>query len=201
MVKYTLLFIAACGSSPTPASPISSRAPADPSPALVTDAPTDCTSHTEDSQPGNHDRFVFEGADGRYGYKDGKGNVVITPTLNFAYEFKPTGIAAVVDANAKFAFIDPSGNRIARAYAYDNGPDYFQEGFARIVDDKKLVGFMSDRGVIPARLAPRFDKAESFCGGKAKVMEHGKVFFIDRAGAPTEPPPGASFEFGSAHVD
>jgi hypothetical protein len=200
-MRSFVLLLVACGSSTPPATPISSRAPAEVSPALVTDAPTDCSSHTEDSAPGNHDRFAFEDAGGRYGYKDSKGNVVITPTLNFAYEFKPTGIAAVVDANAQLAFIDTSGKRIARAFAFDNGPDYFQEGFARIVDDKKLIGFISDRGVIPAALAPRFDKAESFCGGKAKVMEHGKVFFIDRTGAPTEPPPGANFEFESEHVD
>jgi hypothetical protein len=161
----------------------------------------DCSAHTEDAKPGNHDRFAFEGADGRYGYKDSKGNVVITPTLRFGYEFKPGGIAAVVDANAQFAFIDASGKRIARAYAFDNGPDYFQEGFARIVDEKNRIGFISDRGVIPARLAPRFDKAESFCGGKAKVMERGTVFFVDRTGAQTEPPLGASLKFESDYVD
>lgn len=200
MVKYALLFVAACGSSPTPTT-ISSSAPPEASPTLVTDAPMDCSGKIEDSKPGNHDRFAFEAADGRYGYKDSKGNVVITPTLRFGYEFKPTGIAAVVDGNAQFAFIDASGKQIARAFAYDNGPDYFQEGFARIVDDKKLIGFMSDRGVTPARLAPRFDKADSFCGGKAKVMERGTVFFIDRTGERTDPPLGASLKFESDYVD
>ena len=161
----------------------------------------DCSSHTEDSKPGNHDRYAFEGPDGRYGYKDSKGNVVIAPTLRFGYEFKPGGIAAVVDANAELAFIDTNGKRVARAYAFDNGPDYFQEGFARIVGEKRRVGFISDRGVIPARLAPRFDKAESFCGGKAKVMEGGNVYFVDRTGAQTEPPLGASLKFESDYVD
>ncbi len=199
-MRSLVLVLVACGSSTKPAA-ISSSAPAEASPLLVTDAPMDCSGHTEDSKPGNHDRYAFEGADGRYGYKDRNGNVVITPTLRFGYEFKPGGIAAVVDANAEFAFIDTSGKRIARAYAFDNGPDYFQEGFARIVDEKKRIGFISDRGVIPARLAPRFDKAESFCGGKAKVMERGNVYFVDRTGAQTEPPLGASLKFESDYVD
>ena len=199
-MKHALLFVAACGSPAKPAT-ISASAPAETSPLLVTDAPMDCSGHTEDAKPGNHDRFAFESPDGHYGYKDSKGNVVITPTLRFGYEFKPGGIAAVVDANSQFAFIDPSGKRIARAYAFDNGPDYFQEGFARIVDEKNRIGFISDRGVIPARLAPRFDKAESFCGGKAKVMERGTVFFVDRTGAQTEPPLGASLKFESDYVD
>lgn len=199
MVKW-LVFLAAC-SAPAKPAVISSSAPLETSPTLVTDAPMDCSSHTEDSKPGNHDRFAFETPDGHYGYKDSKGNVVITPTLRFGYEFKPTGIAAIVDGNAQFAYIDTSGKQIARAFAYDNGPDYFQEGFARIVDDQKRIGFMSDRGVIPARLAPRFEKADSFCGGKAKVMENGKVFFIDRTGAPTDPPLGASLKFESDYVD
>lgn len=159
----------------------------------------DCTSHTEDSKPGNHDRYGFETPDGHHGYKDSKGNVVIAPTLRFGYEFKPGGIAAVVDANAQFAFIDTNGKTLARAYAFDNGPDYFQEGFARIVDDKKRVGFISDRGAIV--VAPQFDKAESFCGGKAKVMDHGNVFFIDRTGARTDAPLGASLKFESDYVD
>jgi hypothetical protein len=200
-MRSFVFVLAACGSSAKPAAPISSRAPAETAPPLATDAPTDCSSHTEDSKPGNHDRFTFETPDGLYGYKDSKGNVVITPTLRFAYEFKPGGIAAVVDANAQFAFIDASGKRIARAYAFDNGPDYFQEGFARIVDDNQRVGFISDRGIILAQLAPRFEKADSFCGGKAKVMERGTVFFVDRSGAPTDPPLGASLKFESDYVD
>lgn len=87
MVKRAgLVFIIGC-SAPAKHATISSRGPAESSPMLVTDAPMDCSSHTEDSQPGNHDRFAFEGADGRYGYEDSKGNVVITPALRFAYEF------------------------------------------------------------------------------------------------------------------
>lgn len=181
-MRWLVFVVAACGSTPAKPPLSSSAPPESPAPLLVTDAEMNCESSVEDSKPGNHDRFVFESPDGKYGYKDGKGNVVIAPTLNFAYEFKPGGIAAVVDANAQFAFIDPSGKRIARAYAFDNGPDYFQEGFARIVGDNKMIGFISDRGVIPAALTPRFDRAESFCHGKAEVMVNGQTFKIDRTG-------------------
>ena len=152
------------------------------SPLLVTDAPMNCEGTTEDAEPGNHDRYAFETPDGLHGYKDGKGNVVIAPTLRFAYEFKPGGIAAVVDANGRFHFIDLSGKPLARAFAFDNGPDYFQEGFARIVGPDGTIGFISDRGVIPAGLAPRFERAQSFCHGKATVIEHGVEHEIDRTG-------------------
>jgi hypothetical protein len=179
-VVLCLLVAAACGGkSSTPVANAGSGAPPEPP------EPTECRAIVESAKAGNHDRYAFESNDGRYGYKNKRGDVVIPPTFQFAYEFKPGGIAAAVAADNSFVFIDPSGKVVARAYAYDNGPDYFQEGYARIIDGNK-IGFIDDKGhiVIP----PRFDEADSFCYGKAQVREAGKQLFIDKQGQPTTPP-------------
>jgi hypothetical protein len=193
-VTLAAFALAACGGSRGNSEAPSNRASeaSEAAPQLVTDARMDCIGRVEDSPPGNHDRFRFEDDDGTYGFKNRRGVVVIAPTFRFAYEFKPGGIAAIVDADATFAFIDPSGKVLARAFAFDNGPDYFQEGFARIVDGAGKIGFISDRGVIVAGLRPRFTRAESFCNGMAQVVENGQEVFVDRTGAVVDPmhPPG-----------
>jgi len=174
-----LVLVGACGGS---AKPIANQAPPSgaSSPALATDAPMDCTSTVEEAKPGNVDRYAFETPDGRHGYKNSKGQVVIAPTLRFGYEFKPGGIAAAVDADGHFVFIDASGKTIALAYPYDSGPDYFQEGYARIVDDANKVGFISDHGIIT--VPPTYDRAESFCHGVAEVTLGDRTLHINRLG-------------------
>ena len=150
------------------------------------DAPEDCMSRVEMWAPGNHDRYTFEdAATSLYGFKDGKGNIVVQPRFRYAYEFGPGGVAAAVDANAKFVFFGPSGATLADAYPFDNGPDYFQEGYARIVDGNKKVGFVSDRGDIV--IAPQFDEAEGFCHGVAEVKLGGATLRVDAHGLPTAP--------------
>ncbi len=185
MRVLVLCAIAACGGhrASVPSNTSSTTAK---TAAAADDGPEDCASTVEDAAPGNHDRFAFETNDGLYGYRDGKGKVVIAPRFRFAYEFKPGGIAAAVDSDATFVFIDASGKVIARAYAFDNGPDYFQEGHARIVGADKKVGFINDRGEIT--IAPRFDAADSFCGGKAQVRDGERQLFVDKRGEPTSPP-------------
>lgn len=190
-----LCLVAACGGKPATTTPANAEPPATVAPADA-DGPEDCSSSVESAKAGNHDRYAFESPDGLYGYKNGKGQVVIAPRLRYAYEFKPGGIAAAVDNDSSFVFIDTTGKVIARAYAYDNGPDYFQEGHARIVDDQKKIGFINDRGEIT--IAPRFDAAESFCGGKAAVREAGSQVYIDKRGQPTTPPAAAPAGSGTA---
>lgn len=50
----------------------------------------------------------------------------------FAYEFSEAGVAAAIDDRGP-VFIGGDGREIARAFRYDNGPDYFTEGRARVV--------------------------------------------------------------------
>lgn len=183
-----LCLFAACGGT-TSTAPAANVATEPASIPAVDDGPEDCASSIEDAAPGNHDRIAFETPDGLYGYKNARGDVVIAPRFRFGYEFKPGGIAAAVEHDGTFVFIDPTGKVVAKAYAFDNGPDYFQEGHARIVDGRKQIGFINDRGEIT--IAPRFFEAESFCHGKAAVVEGGRTFYVDKRGnetaAPAEP--------------
>jgi hypothetical protein len=179
---------AACGgtATPAPANVTKTTDTTDP----VTLSADDCTARSTGWKPGNHDRFAFaDPASGKYGYRDRAGKVAIAPTFLHAYEFSPHGVAGVVAetrSGSPFQFIDPTGKVLARAYAYDNGPDYWQEGMARIVDDAKRVGFISERGTIA--IAPKFLAAAAFCHGKAEVELEGETFFIDKQGNKTTPP-------------
>ena len=184
--SLAVLVLAACGSKQPAAL---GNTGSTTTPAAAPEAAEDCSSSIEDSAPGNHDRFAFESND-LWGYKNAKGAVVIPPTLRHAYEFKPGGVAAAVDGSAKFVFLEPSGNVIAQAYAFDNGPDYFQEGHARIVDANQKIGFINDRGQIA--IPPRYDEAGSFCRGKAEVVLAGKPLVIDKRGNPTSAHPADS---------
>lgn len=199
-MRKLLLVVLVAGCSHTAPPPVANRTGhVDPSPTLVTDVPItpgadECPGGAiEDQEPGNVDRYGFDAGEGHWGYKDGKGTVVIPPTLRWGYEFKKTGIAAAIQSDGRMMFIDKGGRSLAQAYAFDNGPDYFSEGFARIVGPDKKVGFISDRGVIPAGLAPQFDRAETFCHGKTQVVIGDKLYEIDRAGVKNEigaaPPP------------
>lgn len=109
----------------------------------------------------------FENEDGLFGFKDPQGNVVIPARFQFAYAFSEQGLGAAVLAN-QFMFINRRGQMIAQAFPYDNGPDYFVEGRARIVRDGK-VGFIDKTGTIV--IEPRFDFAGPFCDGRAAMCE------------------------------
>jgi hypothetical protein len=185
-MRWLLVLVVACsGGAPAP---VGNVGPVRPEPPVeVPVGPEDCSARIEDWVPGNHDRHRFEDPlTGKYGYRDGAGNVVIASQYHFAYEFGPGGVAAVIDAKTPFIYIAPSGKVIANAVESDNGPDYFQEGYARIVDANKKIGFMTDRGTIT--ITPRFDAAESFCHGKARVKLGTEELWIDKRGNKTAPP-------------
>ena len=110
----------------------------------------------------NLERFA---ANGKYGFRRPDGDVVIEPRFNFAYEFNPFGLAGAVE-DGMFIFIDVSGRTLARAFPYDNGPDYFSEKRARIIDNTK-IGFIDAKGTIV--IEPRFDRATPFCHRRSRV--------------------------------
>lgn len=188
LVALTLL--AACGgAAPRPAAAPPARAPLPLPPA--TPAGESCEAQVEEAPPGNRDRFAWEAPDGSYGYKNLAGDTVIAPRFGYAYEFGKDGLAAAVerpttpDGKARFVFIDPSGAVLAQAYAFDNGPDYFQEGLARIVGADGRVGFIDRGGAIV--IAPQFVDASGFCHGAAMVHDGQTQWTIDRAGAALGP--------------
>lgn len=184
--------LAACG-GPSPRAAARSAAPAARTPLpLVPATPEDenCGAEIEEAPPGNRDRYAFQTDDGAYGYKNLAGEVVIPARFAFAYEFGKDGLAAAVErpaspgGRARFVFLDPSGAVLAQAYSFDNGPDYFQEGLARVVADGK-VGFIDRGGAIV--IPPQFADASGFCHGRATVHDGKEQWTIDRSGSAVAP--------------
>lgn len=178
-----VISIGACGSTPVqPPANVHKGSGDAPRKALE-----NCEAQSTGWHAGNHDRFSFEDPrTHKYGFKDGEGTIVIPAIFPHVYEFSPNGVAGVVDGESPFLFIDPAGKSLARAYALDNGPDYFQEGLARIVDDANKVGFITEAGQIA--VPPKFTGAAPFCHGKAEVEIDEDTFYIDRQGNKTTPP-------------
>lgn len=164
-----------------------------------------------DNAPGTLGLHVFEDAAGRYGFADAGGRAVIAPRFRFAYEFSKEGIAAAVDTTGRPVFLDRTGAVLAEALRFDNGPDYFQSGRARIVEAGK-VGFMDLGG--RRVLAPRWDGASAFCGDfavvcmgcqrgtgdDADVFEGGTWGVIDRGGREVVPIAHASMDEALARL-
>lgn len=195
MRALSLIVAAACGGKAVAPGP-SNVAPqvAKREPAAVVE---NCEARASGFDPGNHDRFSFEDPiTHQYGFKDGKGNVVLPAIYPSVSEFSPDGVAGVVSpkpgAPSPFLFIAPSGKPLARAYAFDNGPDYFQEGYARIVDEASRIGYLDERGAIA--IPPKFTAATAFCHGKAHVELGLDRYWIDRQGNQTKPPADAEDE-------
>lgn len=115
--------------------------------------------------PGARGLSAFEDPSGLSGYRGEGGKVAIAPRFRMAYEFNQEGLAAVVDDDGP-AFIDTSGKVLARAYLFDNGPDYFVAGRARIVENGKL-GFIDRKGHL--KVKPAYDYATPFCEARAGV--------------------------------
>lgn len=107
---------------------------------------------------------LFE-QDGRWGYRDAQGRIVIPAHYQIARDFTAGGIAAVVDKEG-WVYIDRRGQIVIRPFPVDNGPDYFSEGVGRFRQKGKF-GYFDERGkvVIP----PRFDYAAPFSYGLAAV--------------------------------
>ena len=151
--------------------------------------------------------------DGKWGYRDNRGNVLIQPRYELAREFSAEGIAAVVDEKG-WAYIDQSGRTVVRPLVVDNGPDYFREGVARFALDGK-VGFFDRRGQVVIQPAyafamPFFEGRAAVCQGCTEIQEGehrsirgGKWGYIDRGGRlviPLQFAEAADFENGRARV-
>lgn len=188
----------------------STTAPAEES-EEVSDPPGPCEPNELPNSPDGP--FPFEQGD-RYGYKDKDGNVVIGARFQAAYEFNTGGVGTAVLDN-HWVFISKTGRVLAQAYMFDNGPDYFIGGYARIVKDGKM-GFIDQQGTIA--VAPAYPFAGTFCEERAPVCsdcvmardgEHQRVLkghwgFIDPQGNVVVPmvydEPGR-FENGEATLE
>lgn len=192
--SISILCLAACVKSG--AAPVT---PTDATPqpiAASTPETIDTNCESDAVGEGHPDRIAFE-QDGVWGFRDASGKVVIAAQYFTVTPFTTEGVAGVI-ADTGAAFIDVAGRRVATALMFDNGPDYFVQGLARIVDQGK-TGFLDRAGKIV--IAPQFDAAGSFCEGLAPVCmgckevprgEHSEMVggqwgFIDRNGAAVIP--------------
>lgn len=155
--------------------------------------------------------YFMDPKDSLIGVKDDKGRVVIPPKGAPVMYFEPG--EPITDALINLFDIDPTDNGTAlsfgstynrkgqflyRPLAYDNGPDYFEEGLARCVQQGK-VGFVNEQGKVVIR--PQWDWVSPFnygyafaCNGcywdRSKDPEHppmafrenAKTFYINREG-------------------
>ncbi|TAL58675.1 MAG: WG repeat-containing protein, partial [Bacteroidetes bacterium] len=125
--------------------------------------------------------------EGKYGYKDASGKMIIPYQYKSAGMFKE-GLAYVAINSAetspqgipysKYGFIDTKGN-IVIPMKYDNAAD-FSEGLASVTLNKK-TGFIdkNDKVIIPFEYS---GFTTGFLNGLAPVIKDGKYGVIDKAG-------------------
>ncbi len=159
-------------------------------------------------------KLVLFEEDGKWGYENASGEVMIKPQFDMANDFSPYGIAAVVDDKG-WAYINEKGKIVIRPFVIDNGPDYFKEGLARVRIDNKF-GFFNQKGKIVIK--PQFDFAfpfheglAAFCmgckeepEGEHRSMKGGKWGYINKKGKiviPTQFEEAGHFEKGKAEVE
>lgn len=158
------------------------------------------------------DRELFPiSVDGKVGYIDVNGSVVIKPQFEtndlngyFGEErYFKDGLAIVLEEK-RGGFIDKTGRFVIEGPYYPRG--HFSNGLARVSDHKNYgpydVGFMDRTGkfVIP----PQFSRAEDFSDGLALVQIKDKWGYIDRTGRMVIPPrfdDADSFHDGFARVN
>ena len=116
---------------------------------------------------------------GLWGFIDTKGNELIKPMYEDAYQFKE-GLAAVQTKSGKWGFIDKAGRVIIK-------PQYeaiksFSEGLAAVTTTDRKIGFIDQSGsmVIP----PSFSFADEFKEGVARVSTDNRdeMGYVDRTG-------------------
>ncbi len=127
---------------------------------------------------------------GKWGYVDNSGKIVIKPQFSRASEFSDglalvwTGGAAlfdpVVTSFVKMGYIDRTGRWVIHSrweyyFFYD-----FSEGLVPFRKQSGKWGYMNTTGKIVIR--PRFDWAGNFSGGIAPALLDGKCSHIDKTG-------------------
>jgi hypothetical protein len=131
---------------------------------------------------------------GKWGYEDGDGKIVIKPQFSRAGRFSEglalvwTCGAAVTDpvvtSFVKMGYIDPTGHWVIHSrleyYFYDD----FSEGLVPFRKQFGRWGYMDKTGKIIIRA--RFDWAGNFSGGIAPVLLENKCAHIDKSGRVTD---------------
>ena len=128
--------------------------------------------------------------DGKYGYINENGEVVIEPKYDYAGEFS-RGLADV-NIGGKDGYINKEGAIVVEP-KYDEAC-VFYEDIARIKDDGKY-GYINRKGMIVVE--PKYDEADyEFSEGLARIKVDGKYGYIDKRGwIVVEPKYDNAYEF------
>lgn len=128
--------------------------------------------------------------DGKWGYADKNGKVVIKPQFSLASKFSE-GLALVwiggvpltdpvVKSFVKMGYIDTRGHWVIHSrfeyYFFDD----FSDGFVAFRRQSSKWGYMDRAGKIAIR--PQFDWAGSFSSGVAPVLLDSKCAHVDKTG-------------------
>lgn len=173
--------------APAAAEPAAPAAPAD---AVETEADECASTPPRVPTIPPPDRVAFQDPKTElWGYRTSDGKAVIPARYSEVTAFDGRGAAAVTVVSSKghpFRFIDPAGKELGTAFLFDNGPDYWSDGFVRIVDAQGRFGFVDNNGKVV--ITPQYAFAYPFCRGVARVAIGDKPGYIDAAGKPTAGP-------------
>jgi hypothetical protein len=120
--------------------------------------------------------------DGKRGYIDSTGRVVIAPRFVEAAQFSD-GLARVCVGSQRYqghcGFIDTTGTILFESQAWG-----FSEGLAQVMVDSGKIGYIDRTGRMA--ITPAFPMARAFAGGFAAVgsggYANGRMGYIDRTG-------------------
>lgn len=113
---------------------------------------------------------------GKWGYKDVKGRVVIQPIYDEAFQFRED--LACVEKAGKLGYIDKNGN-VVIDFQYDSASSFF-EGLA-CVSNEKCAWFIDQQG--NKFLDKDFEKVSPFSKGKALIKSENKWGFLSKDGS------------------
>lgn len=124
-------------------------------------------------EPLPQDAIVKFNRKGKWGYRDRKGNVVIQPDYDNAFEFSED--LACVERDGKLGYIDKKGD-VVIDFKFDSATS-FADGLASVTVGEKS-GYIDKQG--DEALPLRFDVATPFEDGRAIVREDGRWGVLDR---------------------
>ena len=120
----------------------------------------------------------FEAKNRRWGFKDARGKVRLPAKYLRAEPFNRAGLAHVAGPEG-LALIDKRGRVLLRPFNFDNGPDPFRDGLARLQKGDKFGLYRRDgHMVLPARydfIRPMRGGRAAFCTG-CKKERHGEYW-------------------------
>ena len=154
-----------------------------------------CEPDQQDSLPREMDINVFDGVkksistnhcgedlvpiciSGKWGYINGKGEMVIPPRFLWAWEFA-TNDLATVEEKGKWGYINVKGETVIPLMFESAGP--FADNNLAAIQDNKKWGYINAKGEVV--IAPRFELAWPFSNGLAPVRVNGKWGYINDEG-------------------